>query len=97
MWQLGQIYTSDVKISSVYVETEQTSRVSALVDDLPERLWSCCFHCLIIKFSVVMIFGSIVLNYCLLSGSSQIKDEKWSSNAEFLKSIWYYAFDSARE
>lgn len=37
MWQLGQIYTSDVKISSVYVETEQTSRVSALAGDLPER------------------------------------------------------------
>ena len=56
MWQLGQIYTSDVKISSVYVETEQTSRVSALAGDLPERLLSCCFHCLFIKFSVVMIF-----------------------------------------
>ena len=37
MWQLGQIYTSDVKIFSVYVETEQTSRVSALASDLPER------------------------------------------------------------
>ena len=30
MWQLGQIYTSDV-------ETEQTPRVSALAGDLPER------------------------------------------------------------
>ena len=56
MWQLGQIYTSDVKISSVYVETEQTSRVSALAGDLPERLLSSGFHCLFIKFSVVIIF-----------------------------------------
>ena len=37
MWQLGQIYTRVVKISTVYVETEQTSRVSALAGDLPER------------------------------------------------------------
>ena len=56
MRQLGQINTSDVKISSVYVGTEQTSRVSALAGDLPERLLSCYFHCLFIKFSVVMIF-----------------------------------------
>ena len=90
MWQLGQIYTKDVKISFVYVETEQTSRVSTLTGDLPERLLSCCLHCSFIKFSVVMI-------YCLLSRSAKIKDEEWSSNAEFLKSIWYYAFDSARE
>ena len=55
MWQLGQIYTSDVKMSSVS-ETEQTSRVSALAADLPERLLSCCFHYLFNKFSVVMIF-----------------------------------------
>ena len=36
-WQLGQIYTRVVKISSVYDETEQTSRVSALAGDLPEK------------------------------------------------------------
>ena len=53
---LGQIYTSDVKNSSIYVETEQTLQVSTLAVDLPEKLLSCCFHCLFINFSVVMIF-----------------------------------------
>ena len=41
---LGQIYTSDVKNSSIYVETKQTLQVSALAVDLPEKLLSCCFH-----------------------------------------------------
>ena len=64
-------------MSSVYAETEQSSQVSALAGDLSERLLSCCFHCLFIKFSVVMIFfGSIALIYCLLSGSAKIKDEE---------------------
>ena len=42
MWQLGQIYSSDVQPPSK-VETEQTSRVSPLAGHLPERLSSCCF------------------------------------------------------
>ena len=37
-------------------ETEQTSRVSALAGHLPEEVMSCCFYCLFIKLSVVMIF-----------------------------------------
>ena len=60
MWQLGQIYTSDVKFFSVNVETEQTSRVSALAGDLPKRiieLWFSLFIHQVLScndFSVVL-------------------------------------------
>ena len=72
MWQLGQIYTSDVKISSVYVETEQTSRVSALAvvsfaavirvvtrhaTLLPTKLWTIPAQ-LLLKANSWQIFGN---------------------------------------